>query len=79
VGKRYLILDRDPLYTSEFREAMEQGGVKVIRLPPGSPNLNAFAERFVLSIRTRPDALAFPLRLRFIAAKVRGPVQPQVP
>ena len=50
-GKRYLILDRDPLYTQEFREAMKQGGVGVIRLPPSSPNLNAFAERFVLSIR----------------------------
>jgi transposase InsO family protein len=52
VGKRYLIVDRDPLYTLEFREAIERGGVEVIRLPPSSPNLNAFAERFVLSIRS---------------------------
>jgi putative transposase len=28
------------------------GGVEVLRLPPISPNLNAFAERFVLSIRS---------------------------
>ena len=27
LGKRYLILDRDPLYTSEFRAAMKRGGV----------------------------------------------------
>jgi putative transposase len=52
LGKRHLILDRDPLYTREFRAAMERGGVEVLRLPPSSPNLNAYAERFVLSIRT---------------------------
>jgi transposase len=52
VGKRYLLLDRDPLYTKEFRAALKQGGRKVIRLPPRSPNLNAYAERFVLSIRS---------------------------
>jgi hypothetical protein len=52
MGKRYLILDRYPLYTRGFRGAMKQGGVEVIRLPPSSPNLNAFAERFVLSIRS---------------------------
>ena len=51
LGKRYLILDRDPLYTREFRAAMKQGGVQLLRLPPSSPNLNAYAERFVLSIR----------------------------
>jgi putative transposase len=50
-GKRYLILDRDPQYTKEFRAMLRRGGVKVIRLPPSSPNLNAYAERFVPSIR----------------------------
>jgi|SRR5450631_1085865 len=47
-----LILDRDSLYTREFHEAIVRGGVEVLRLPPSSPNLNAFAERFVLSIRS---------------------------
>jgi putative transposase len=51
LGKRYLVLDRDPLYTFEFRTALERAGVKVIRLPLRSPDLNAFAEQFVLSIR----------------------------
>ena len=45
VSHDYLIIDRDPLYTSEFRSAMKRGRVEVIRLPPSSPNLNAFAER----------------------------------
>jgi transposase InsO family protein len=52
VGRNYLIVDRDPLYTRAFRTAMERGGVDVLRLPPSSPNLNACAERFVLSIRS---------------------------
>ena len=44
---RYLIHDRDPLYTRVFGEILEGGGVQPIRLPPKSPNLNAYAERFV--------------------------------
>jgi transposase InsO family protein len=51
-GKRYLILDRDPLYTAAFRKMIGTASVTVVRLPPRSPNLNAFAERFVLSIKT---------------------------
>jgi putative transposase len=52
VGKRYVLIDRDPLYTETFRRILGQGGVKVVRLPARSPNLNAFAERFVLSIKS---------------------------
>jgi putative transposase len=52
VGKRYLLVDRDPLYTEPFPRILEGSGVKVVRLPARSPNLNAFAERFVLSIKS---------------------------
>jgi transposase InsO family protein len=52
LGKRYLLLDRDPLYTQAFRQILDQAGVKTVRLPAHSPNLNAFAERFVLSIKS---------------------------
>jgi len=52
LGKRYLLLDRDPLYTADFREALERSGIEVVRLPARSPNLNAFAERFVLSVKS---------------------------
>jgi transposase InsO family protein len=51
-GKRFLIHDRDPLFTREFRELLQSAGVTSVRLPPRSPNLNAFAERFVLSIKS---------------------------
>jgi transposase InsO family protein len=50
-GKRYLIHDRDPLFTTEFLEMLADAGVKSVKLPPRSPNLNAYAERFVRSIK----------------------------
>ena len=50
-GKRYLIHDRDPLYTAEFLTILQGVGVKSVLLPPRSPNLNAHAERFVRSIK----------------------------
>src|SRR5450631_4187728 len=50
-GKRYLILDRDTKYSDAFRSVLVREGIQVVRLPPRSPNLNAFAERFVRSIK----------------------------
>jgi putative transposase len=50
-GKRYLIHDRDPLFTAEFLRMLADVGVKSVKLPPRSPNLNAHAERFVRSIQ----------------------------
>ncbi len=50
-GKRYLIHDRDPLFTAEFLSMLEASGIKSVKLPPRSPNLNAYAERFVRSIK----------------------------
>jgi transposase InsO family protein len=50
-GKRFLIHDRDPRFTLAFRETLTAAGVQVVRLPPRSPNLNAYAERFVRTIK----------------------------
>jgi transposase InsO family protein len=50
-GKRYLIHDRDPLFTVEFMETLGTIGVQSVKLPPRSPNLNAHAERFVRTIK----------------------------
>jgi len=49
--KRYLIHDRDPLYTTQFLGILAESGIESVKLPPRSPNLNAFAERFVRSIK----------------------------
>ena len=50
-GYRFLIHDRDPLFTQELRAILSVSGVESVRLPRRSPNLNAFAERFVKSIK----------------------------
>ena len=49
-GKKYLIHDRDPLYTDKFDSMLKAAGVDPVKLPPRSPNLNAHAERFVRSV-----------------------------
>ena len=51
-GMDHLVLDRDPLFTAMFRRLLRDSGVKPLLLPARSPNLNAFAERFVLSIKS---------------------------
>jgi putative transposase len=51
VTRRKLIIDRDTKYCAGFRTTIEGSGSTVIRLPPRSPNLNAYAERFVSSIK----------------------------
>jgi putative transposase len=50
-AKQYLIIDRDTKYSEQFRRMIRDNGTKVIRLPPMSPNLNAYAERFVRSVK----------------------------
>jgi putative transposase len=50
-GKRYLIHDRDPLFTAEFLGMLAASGVESVKLPPRSPNLNPHAERFVRTIK----------------------------
>ena len=49
---RLLSESRDTKYTASFREILKSAGLKVIRLPPYSPNLNAFSERWVLSVKS---------------------------
>jgi transposase InsO family protein len=51
VKKKYLILDRDSKYSAAFQDLLNSAGVEVVRLPHRSPNLNAYAERFVRSIK----------------------------
>jgi len=48
---RYLIHDRDTKYCESFGKIIESGDVKTLPLPARSPNLNAFAERWVKSVK----------------------------
>jgi transposase InsO family protein len=46
-----LLHDRDSKYCSSFGQVIEAGSVKILALPPRSPNLNAYAERWVRSVK----------------------------
>jgi transposase InsO family protein len=50
-GVGRLIVDRDPLYTPQFKKLLAVANVELVRLPARSPNRNAFAERFVRSVK----------------------------
>jgi len=47
----HLIMDRDTKFTARWREILADEGVTPVCLPSRSPNLNAYAERFVRSIK----------------------------
>ncbi len=47
----YLIHDRDSKYSQAFIETLKAVGIKDVTLPAQSPNLNAFAERWVRSVK----------------------------
>jgi transposase InsO family protein len=49
---RFVLHDRDAKFCSAFRTELQCGGVHSILLPPRSPNLNAFAERWVRSVKS---------------------------
>jgi transposase InsO family protein len=67
---RYLIHDRDPLFTEQFGRILESSGVRPVRLPAGSPNLNGYAERFVRSIKSECLAQIIPLGERHLRRSV---------
>ena len=48
---QYLIHDRDGKYCSAFLRIIDDAGIERLPLPPRSPNLNAFAERWVRTVK----------------------------
>ena len=48
---QYLIHDRDDKFCQAFQRLIDEAGVKRVPLPPRSPNLNAYAERWVRSVK----------------------------
>lgn len=79
LDKGLLIMDRDIKYTVEFRDSLDREGMRPVRRPVRAPNCNAFAERFVHSVKDEClDCMILfgeaPLRraLREYAAHFRG-------
>jgi putative transposase len=48
----YLIHDRDTKFCAAFKQLLDDAGVKRVPLPPRSPWLNAYAERWIQSVKT---------------------------
>jgi transposase InsO family protein len=51
VGHRVLICDRDAKWSAPMRERLREAGLRVVQTPFRAPNANAYAERFVRSIK----------------------------
>ena len=49
---RFLICDRDGKFSKQFKGTLKTSGVDVVLTPVQAPNCNAFAERWVLSIKS---------------------------
>lgn len=50
-GLRFLIHDRDPLFTSAFREVFTAEGLRTITTLPRTPRMNAICERVIGTLR----------------------------
>jgi transposase InsO family protein len=51
VGLRFLIHDRDPLFTSAFREVFDAEGLRIVTTLPRTPRMNAICERVIGTLR----------------------------
>ena len=51
VGHRVLICDRDAKWSVSVRARLDEAGIRVVQTPFQAPNANAYAERFVRSIK----------------------------
>ncbi len=48
---QYLIHDRDTKFCATFQQIIDDAGIERVVLPPRSPNLNAYAERWIRSVK----------------------------
>jgi putative transposase len=49
---RFLVRDRAGQFTTSFDAILADAGIEAVKIPPRCPRANAYAERFVLTVRT---------------------------
>lgn len=68
---RFLIHDRDPLFTTAFDEVFTSEGLRIITTLPRTPKMNAICERVIGTLRREPLDPALTLGERHLALLLR--------
>jgi putative transposase len=71
-GFQFLIRDRAGQFTASFDAVFASAGIEVVKIPPGYPRANCYAERFVGTIRrelTDPLLIIGDRHLRTVLAR----------
>ena len=64
VQHRVLICDRDAKWSAPVRARLSEAGIRVVQTPYQAPNANAYAERFVRSIKHECPSRVIPFGAR---------------
>jgi putative transposase len=75
VGHRVLICDRDAKWSAPVRERLDEAGIRVVQTPFQAPNANAYAERFVRSIKHECLNRVIPLGERHLCRTIAAYVE----
>ena len=71
VGHRVLICDRDAKWSAPVRQLLEDSEIGMVQTPFQAPNANAYAERFVRSIKDECLERVIPLGERHLRQTIR--------